>query len=422
MEEALLALENKRKNKNENIKPSNEPLYKNKDDLSRACKSFAKVLHDFCRILSQNMNDGVAMSGSGAIDETKSKSKQTNEKYSPTTSWLYNLCQTIPSPLDTKALASAILSACQHDDEMQIQASLFDTLGESERAMEVLFEIVPRAMEIKKEVSENELNIIDNEVNGISSELMSATTTTFIDPEQERLEKLRQKAIEATQYAALTKAEADAITGSSYNSSNSHTHTISRSSDKEIIKQAAKAAKAASKAMAAAKEAGAIVDEDEILSRGYNMSALAAEEVYGSLDPTALHKMDAQEFQKFQSNLLPAGTREYHEQKGLPSGTEREVCDGYEKVTIPARILKPEQKRSRIVISEVMNRTEQKAFAGTMSLNPMQSTVFDTAFNTNENLLICAPTGAGKTFVTFTEIRYFVVKVSKWNSNPILFE
>ena len=418
MEEALLALENKRKANNENRNRNKGSLDENQDDLSKACKNFAKVLHDYCRILSQNMNDVVAVGG--AVDESKSKYKQTNEKYSSTTSWLYNLCQTIPSPLDTKALASAILSACQQDDEMQIQASLFDTLGESERAMEVLFEIVPRAMEIKKEVNEKELNIINNEVNG-NSEFMSATTT-IIDPEQERLEKLRQKAIEAAQYAALTKAEADAITGNSYNSSNSHTHTISRSSDKEIIKQASKAAKAASKAMAAAKEAGAIVDEDEILSRGYNVSALAAEEVYGNLDPTALHKMDAEEFQKFQSNLLPAGTREYHEQKGLPSGTEREVCDGYEKVTIPARILKPEQKHSRILISEVMNRTEQKAFAGTTSLNSMQSTVFETAFNTNENLLICAPTGAGENVCfIYSRARHFIVIPLDWNSNSIFF-
>ena len=50
--------------------------------------------------------------------------------------------------------------------------------------------------------------------------------------------------------------------------------------------------------------------------------------------------------------------------------------------------LNPEQLHSRIVISDVMNKTEGKAFAGTKSLNPMQSTVFEAAFHTNENLLI----------------------------------
>lgn len=405
MEEALLALENKRQNQHEIF---NNNANGNKDDISKACKSFAKVLHDYCRTLSKNMSDVVVTHGNNNTSSkltvessTQQQTKQSKGHYSSTTSWLYNLCQTIPSPLDTKALSSAILSACQKDDEMQIQASLFDTLGESERAMEVLFEIVPRAMEIKNNVNEKELNLIHCEINGDASAtsgsaMSSMINSTSIDPEQERLKILRQQAIEAAQYAALTKAEAEAITGSGYNKSNSHTHSISRTSDKEIIKQAKQAAKAAAKAMTAAKQAGAIVDEDEILSRGYNMSTLAAEELYGNMDQIGLHKMDDQEFRKFQSNLLPEGSRQYYEQKGLPSGTEREICDGYEKVTIPARVLKPEQKRSRILIKDVMNSTEQHAFAGTKSLNAMQSTVFEAAFNSNENLLICAPTGAGR--------------------------
>ena len=37
------------------------------------------------------------------------------------------------------------------------------------------------------------------------------------------------------------------------------------------------------------------------------------------------------------------------------------------------------------------------AFQNTKTLNRIQSIVFDTAYNSNENLLICAPTGAGKT-------------------------
>jgi replicative superfamily II helicase len=39
----------------------------------------------------------------------------------------------------------------------------------------------------------------------------------------------------------------------------------------------------------------------------------------------------------------------------------------------------------------------QPAFAGMESLNRVQSKVYPTAFNEDENLLICAPTGAGKT-------------------------
>ena len=42
--------------------------------------------------------------------------------------------------------------------------------------------------------------------------------------------------------------------------------------------------------------------------------------------------------------------------------------------------------------------------AGTDSLNPTQSAVFDAAYNTRENLLICAPTGAGKTNVAMLAV------------------
>ena len=46
----------------------------------------------------------------------------------------------------------------------------------------------------------------------------------------------------------------------------------------------------------------------------------------------------------------------------------------------------------------------QTAFSGIESLNRIQSIVFDSAYHTNENLLICAPTGAGKTNVAMLAI------------------
>ena len=40
----------------------------------------------------------------------------------------------------------------------------------------------------------------------------------------------------------------------------------------------------------------------------------------------------------------------------------------------------------------------------TKSLNVIQSAVYDVAFHTNENLLVCAPTGAGKTNIAMLTI------------------
>lgn len=51
-----------------------------------------------------------------------------------------------------------------------------------------------------------------------------------------------------------------------------------------------------------------------------------------------------------------------------------------------------------------LDEIRQIAFTGITSLNRIQSVVFNAAYNTNENLLICAPTGAGKTNVAMLSI------------------
>jgi type IV secretory pathway ATPase VirB11/archaellum biosynthesis ATPase len=88
----------------------------------------------------------------------------------------------------------------------------------------------------------------------------------------------------------------------------------------------------------------------------------------------------------------------YYSDQGLPSGTERTENDeiGYEMVTIPPPKLEEADLHPRLRIHDIMDPVCAIAFDGVGSLNPMQSTVFDTAFNRRENMLVCAPTGAGK--------------------------
>uniref|UniRef100_A0A8C7G8G9 Activating signal cointegrator 1 complex subunit 3 n=1 Tax=Oncorhynchus kisutch TaxID=8019 RepID=A0A8C7G8G9_ONCKI len=56
-----------------------------------------------------------------------------------------------------------------------------------------------------------------------------------------------------------------------------------------------------------------------------------------------------------------------------------------------------------IYISE-LDEIGQLVFKGMQRLNRIQSIVFETAYNTNENLLICAPTGAGKTNIAMLTV------------------
>jgi activating signal cointegrator complex subunit 3 len=49
-----------------------------------------------------------------------------------------------------------------------------------------------------------------------------------------------------------------------------------------------------------------------------------------------------------------------------------------------------------------------QAAQGIERLNVIQSKVFETAFRSNENMLVCAPTGAGKTNIALLSILHEV--------------
>ncbi|KAH3743451.1 activating signal cointegrator 1 complex subunit 3 [Pelomyxa schiedti] len=103
---------------------------------------------------------------------------------------------------------------------------------------------------------------------------------------------------------------------------------------------------------------------------------------------------------KFQTaeQLLPEGTlvpRVDQRRMVLPTGTVRNNFKTYEEVIVPA--VAPTHKKDPLVPVSTMDDWAQLAFEGYTHLNVIQSKVFNAAYSTNENLLVCAPTGAGKT-------------------------
>ncbi|NWT92154.1 ASCC3 protein, partial [Urocynchramus pylzowi] len=88
----------------------------------------------------------------------------------------------------------------------------------------------------------------------------------------------------------------------------------------------------------------------------------------------------------------------------LPESVQRENNKMYEEVKIPHSEPMPIGIEEKIVYIKDLDEIGQLVFKGMKRLNRIQSIVFETAYNTNENMLICAPTGAGKTNIAMLTI------------------
>ncbi|KAH9611678.1 hypothetical protein KSS87_017396 [Heliosperma pusillum] len=88
----------------------------------------------------------------------------------------------------------------------------------------------------------------------------------------------------------------------------------------------------------------------------------------------------------------------------LPDGSFRHQAKGYEEVHIPALKAKPLEQGEQMVKISAMPDWAQPAFQGMTQLNRVQSKVYETALFAADNILLCAPTGAGKTNVAVLTI------------------
>ncbi|KAF9055071.1 Sec63-domain-containing protein [Hymenopellis radicata] len=88
----------------------------------------------------------------------------------------------------------------------------------------------------------------------------------------------------------------------------------------------------------------------------------------------------------------------------LPVGTERTTYEEYEEVVIPPAKAVPPRTSERLIPISELDALGKGSYPGYTTLNRIQSIVYPTAYGSNENLLICAPTGAGKTDVAMMAI------------------
>ncbi|KAF8270130.1 putative RNA helicase [Lactarius quietus] len=99
----------------------------------------------------------------------------------------------------------------------------------------------------------------------------------------------------------------------------------------------------------------------------------------------------------------------------LPQGSFKRAKKGYEEIHVPAPKSKP------VVAGEFVPTTDlpewaRQGFPGIKTLNRVQSKLYPVAFGTDEPILLCAPTGAGKTNVAMLTI---LNELGKWRDEAL---
>ena len=97
--------------------------------------------------------------------------------------------------------------------------------------------------------------------------------------------------------------------------------------------------------------------------------------------------------QHVSGNTLALGGQKY----GLPLGSEQVEQKRYTEVSVPASKVGTIGADQKLVEISNLDGLCQGTFKGYKTLNRMQSLLYEVAYKTSENMLICAPTGAGKT-------------------------
>lgn len=327
-----------------------------------------------------------SIGGLKAVDAISGPSKE-----SVSAEWLWDQCRGANSSLQESAhfmgdaLPLAVHEICvKHmNQEAELQAALFELIGMEH--LELLHVLVQNASGIATRIRREDLQ----RLLGFENSKTANTTGSFQgNNQQQHAEKLRKEALEALNLAAIAKAEAESIACKSTPASrgSSITHSVTRASEKMLLKEAKRAAKIASAAVARANEAGVTVGEEHLLS-SLDSSSLR-DEADNFQKKKGLAGMTEESLQLMKVNLLPEGSKQYYESRGLPLDTKREYGDGFEKIVIPPRTMDKSKRHPRVKISDVMSTVESMAFLGTDYLNPMQSVVFESAFLSQEVCLV----------------------------------
>lgn len=132
----------------------------------------------------------------------------------------------------------------------------------------------------------------------------------------------------------------------------------------------------------------------------HKTATLAAAQDRGTEDYPHVYK------QHSAGNTLSSAGKKY----ALPVGSERLERPLYEEYAIPATRVNTLGRQQKLVEIAELDGLCKRTFKGYKTLNRMQSLLYSVAYHTSENMLICAPTGAGKTDAAMLTILNTVAK------------
>ncbi|KAJ2578702.1 Pre-mRNA splicing [Coemansia sp. RSA 1807] len=160
-------------------------------------------------------------------------------------------------------------------------------------------------------------------------------------------------------------------------------------------------------------------DEEQMLIVKEEMRELGLDWIIAARNGEAVVQVKAESASAMSSAVPDAGAKEFVPKRELdlselafaqggrlmtnekwvpPKGAVKTVMSGYEEIRVPApEKLPPPGKDDALVELSTLPSWTHAAFKNVTELNRVQSRVYPAAFNSDENMLVCAPTGAGKT-------------------------
>ncbi|KAJ8608527.1 hypothetical protein CTAYLR_005750 [Chrysophaeum taylorii] len=265
-----------------------------------------------------------------------------------TAEWLVAKCDALEKELSTVDVSIGVVTAARNNagDDASFQAALFELLGVA--GIELMADIVERQAAV-------------TQINPADIRAIAGHAATPAPPPRPRQQ---QRTAGSVSFA-----------------------TASESKSRRQAKKRRQKEQARHGASATTSEATAV-----LLGLGFDTTSI--EQSNNSYDVAEKKPSHARA-------LLEGQAREFHgARSGLPENATRTYGDGYEEVVVePPKALAPPEPGQLVTLDRLPAWARHCFPASTVSLNRVQSAVFETVFRSQKNTLVCAPTGAGKTYV-----------------------